>query len=556
MPNNQFFESRKKLNKSNLDQETVYNYLEKSAALYPEKPAIIFYDSVVSYAQLKRQVDCVAGFLQIEFGLKKNTPVMLFLQNSPQFIIAYYAIIRAEGIIVPINPMNKSDELRYYVEDSGSQSLFCAQDLIPRTESLLEDGTLKNIIAVTYSDYLFKPTDIKLSTEVTDDRHSYCNSNIYNWRDIFQFNYRPNKFRANSQDICMVPYTSGTTGRPKGCLIDHGNLNHTTVTPAHWISINCDSVVLSALPLFHAAGMQGSMNQPIYAGATIVLMTRWQPNSAAILIERYKVSYWTCVPTMALDFFCNPDLLRFQVESLVRIGGGGAAMPEATAEKILQFTGLEYREAYGLSETIGATHMNPQARPKRNSIGVPINDTESLIIDPLTLRQMKTNEEGEIVVRGPQVFKGYKDNNSATSEAFVEIENHYFFRTGDVGYRDEEGYFFVVDRLKRMINVSGLKVWPAEIENSLRGHPQVNEACVVGARDRRKGEIVKALIVLKKSISDEITCEEIITWARSRLSPYKVPVIMDFVDYLPKTATGKIMWRKLQEEEDRKTINL
>jgi fatty-acyl-CoA synthase len=226
-------------------------------------------------------------------------------------------------------------------------------------------------------------------------------------------------------------------------------------------------------------------------------------------------------------------------------------MPEALARKLEDVIGLPFVEGYGLSETMAPTHINPPHRPKRQCGGIPFYNTDARVVDLETFRDLGPNEVGEIIVRGPQVFRGYWKQPEATRQAFVEHEGERFFRTGDLGYYDEDGYFFITDRLKRMINAAGFKVWPAEVEAMLYAHPAIQEACVVGARDAYRGETVKAIVVVKKD-AKATTAEDIVSWAREKMAAFKVPRVVEFVDSLPKTATGKILWRELQERENRK----
>jgi fatty-acyl-CoA synthase len=235
---------------------------------------------------------------------------------------------------------------------------------------------------------------------------------------------------------------------------------------------------------------------------------------------------------------------------MTTLGGGGAAMPEALAKKLYDTLGLEFIEGYGLTETMAPSHSNPPQRPKRQCGGIPIFDTDSRVLDPETLRECGPNEVGEIVMSGPQVFKGYWRQEKATAEAFVEHDGRKFFRSGDLGYYDEEGYFFITDRLKRMINASGFKVWPAEVEAMLYAHPDIQEACIIGALDPYRGETVKAVIVPKPAARGRLKPEDITAWAHERMAAFKVPRVVEFVDELPKTATGKIFWRRLQEDEN------
>jgi len=295
--------------------------------------------------------------------------------------------------------------------------------------------------------------------------------------------------------------------------------------------------------------MQGGMNAPIYYGGTIVLMCRWDRDVAAELIQRHRIKLWTAISTMVMDFLANPRLEEYDLSSLQRVTGGGAAMPAAVAERLQQIVGAPYVEGYGLTETVAPTHINPIDRPKRQCLGIPIFNTDSRIVDPQTLKELPAGEVGEIVTRGPQVFAGYWRNEAATRTAFFELDGERFFRTGDLGYVDDEGYFFLVDRLKRMINASGYKVWPAEVETQMYRHPAIQEVCVIAAKDAHRGETVKAWVVLRASHKGAVTEQDIIDWARQNMAAYKYPRIVQFADSLPKSATGKVQWRTLQEAE-------
>jgi fatty-acyl-CoA synthase len=255
---------------------------------------------------------------------------------------------------------------------------------------------------------------------------------------------------------------------------------------------------------------------------------------------------------MIVDFLANPALGKYDLSSLVRIGGGGAAMPEAVAAKLQERIGLHFIEGYGLTETAAPSHSNPPHRPKRQCAGIPYFDTDSRVIDPVTLQELGPNEVGEIITHGPQVFQGYWKQPKATADAFIGHDGKKFFRTGDLGYYDAEGYFFITDRLKRMINASGFKVWPAEVEAMLYAHPDIQEACVIGTRDAHRGETVKAVVVLKPAARGKVRPEDISNWAKQHMAAYKYPRVVEFVEQLPKTGTGKILWRKLQEEEHKR----
>jgi fatty-acyl-CoA synthase len=308
-------------------------------------------------------------------------------------------------------------------------------------------------------------------------------------------------------------------------------------------------VYLSVLPFFHVTGMSGSMNGPLYVGATIILLSRWDRDVAAQCIQRYRVTVWHSISTMMIDFLSNPRLPEYDLSSLQTVRGGGAAMPEVIARRLQELTGREYVEGYGLSETMATTHLNPPQRPKRQCLGIPVFDVDSRVIDPDTLQELPANEIGEIVIHGPQVMRGYWNQPEATRDTFVEIDGKRFLRTGDLGRMDDEGYFFMVDRLKRVINTAGFKVWPAEVEAMMHNHPAIHEACVIAARDERRGETVKALVVLKEDSQGKVSEQDVIDWARAHMAAYKSPRIVEFVTMLPKSASGKVQWRDLQKQE-------
>jgi fatty-acyl-CoA synthase len=525
-----------------LPRETVYSNLAASAARHPERAAIDYYGTRITYRELKREVDALAGYLQQRCGVTRGERVLLYLQNSPQFVIAYYAILRADAVVVPVNPMNRTEELRHYVEDSDARTAIVGQDVLKQ----IEPQRLDHVIVAAYSDYLPAATDLPLPDFL---RVSPISSD---WSEAIAADLAPGPHLAAPEDLAVMPYTSGTTGKPKGCMHTHSSVQATTVPYLHWRGARETSVVLCALPMFHVTGMQAGMNSPIHLAATIVVLSRWDRDCAAMQIERARITNWSAITTMMVDFLSNPKLANYDLSSLEVLGGGGAAMPEALARKLEEVIGLPFVEGYGLSETMAPTHINPPQRPKRQCAGIPFFNTDARVIDPETRKELQVNEVGEIMVHGPQVFRGYWKQPEATAEAFIEHDGKSFFRTGDLGYYDEEGYFFITDRLKRMINCAGFKVWPAEVEAMLYAHPAIQEACVIGARDAYRGETVKAFIVLRKEFAGEIEPAAITDWAREKMAAFKVPRIVEFVEELPRTATGKILWRKLQEEENRK----
>jgi fatty-acyl-CoA synthase len=531
-------------------ETTLYDNLVVTTRRYPEKDAVHYYGAKRTYKEILEEVDYLAGFLEQSLNVKPGDRVILFMQNSPQYLIAFYAILRLRAIVVPINPMNTVNELSFYVKDCEVSTAIIGQELYDHIAPLLNNTSLKNLVIAAYSEYL--PSDVQtpnLPKEVIAPRHVFEKENNYFWKEAIEAKLSPSIYEGESGDVAILPYTSGTTGMPKGCIHTNKTVQANVVSAVHWSNGTVDAVHLTALPLFHVTGMLHSMHAPIYIGASMNILTRWNRDHAIQAIQDDAITHWVNISTMVIDFLANPNIKDYDISSLTSISGGGAPLPEAVGEKLLQLTGLKFVEGYGLSETISHTHFNPPDDPKLQCLGVPAFDVDARIVDPTTLEELGEGEIGEIVVHGPQVFKGYYNRPEETEQAFFEMDGKKFFRTGDIGRFDEDGYFFIVDRVKRMINASGYKVWPTEVESLLYKHPAIQQACVVGVPDPKRGETVKAFVILNHDYIGKTTEEEIVEWASGQMAAYKYPRIIEFKDQFPTTASGKILWRKLQEDE-------
>jgi fatty-acyl-CoA synthase len=527
---------------------------EVSARRFPNKAFLVYYDTKVSFAEFHNEAERVAGYLEQRCGVRKGDRVLLLMQNSPQFMIGYYGILRANAVVVPLNPMNLTPEILRYARDAGASAMLVSQELYPRVEPLLRSQDLEHVIVAAYSDYLKESTNLTVPDFITAPRIDHQAPGLSLWKDVLAADLTPGPLTAGPDDLCVMPYTSGTTGQPKGCMHTHRSVMHTTVGGMQWFALQPELTLLAVAPMFHVTGMQGGMNGPLFTGNTMVLLPRWDREVAAQCVQRYKVASWTAIPTMIQDFFLNPNVDKSDLSSIRRLSGGGAAMPAAVAQRLAN-VGITYIEGYGLTETIGATHINPADHPKQQCLGIPIFDTDSRVIDPVTLRELPPGEVGEIIMHGPQVFLGYWNKPEDTAQVFIELDGKRFFRSGDLGRMDEDGYFFIVDRLKRMINASGYKVWPTEVESLMYQHPAVQEACIIGTKDAHRGETVKAVIVPRAEWRDRVQAQPIIDWCREHMAAYKVPRVIEFVDALPKSGSGKIMWRELQERENAKSTS-
>jgi fatty-acyl-CoA synthase len=521
---------------------TIWYNLEVSARRFPGKAATVFYESHLSYSAFLQQAEALAGFLQQRCGVGEGDRVVLDMQNSPQFALAFYAILRAGAVVVPVSPMNVSDELEHYLSDAEAHTAIVAQEVYDEFRPLL-GKLLQHVIVATYSDYLTAQSELSIPETIRAPRSDVVDPGVAQWHYALAAQCPVRPLSRTADDLCAILYTSGTTGKPKGCMHTHASVMFNAVGGALWEGMSSDSVVLATAPFFHVTGMQHSMNAPIYMGASIVLLPRWDAEAAGLLFERLRCTHWANVPTMVVDLLAHPATAGRDLSSLQNVFGGGAAMPEAVAQQLFERCGVRYMEAYGMTETISQTHMNPPGNLRKQCLGIPTFDTESLVIDPDTGIPLSAGQHGEIVSRGPQLFQGYWNNQPATRASFIEIEGKSFLRTGDLGYYDEDGSFYIADRLKRMINASGYKVWPAEVELTLYKHPDIREVAVVSAPDARRGETVKAFIVLKLESQGKVNAADILAWARQHMAAYKVPRVLEFVDQLPRSSTGKIQWR-------------
>ena len=544
---------------------TLWHNLATSAERYPQKDALVFFGTRITYAELMRHSERLAAFLQ-SVGVAAGDRVLLDMQNCPQLVIAHFAILRADAVVVPVNPMNRAEELKHYILDPDARVALTTADLAGElaaaNRALSPPEQLRHIVVTRFTD-AFDP-GVTGADAPPPAWHDWLGTahpppaslaspaspslQLHRWEDAIACTHVLAPHAAGPDDLAVLPYTSGTTGLPKGCIHPHSTFMANAVAGAVWGNCCADNTVLAVVPMFHITGMVSMLHTAILVGATLVVMPRWDRDLAGRLISHRRVTHWTNIPTMVIDLLASPNFSQFDLSSLLYIGGGGAAMPQAVAERLFGACGLRYSEGYGLTETAAPSHANPPDAPRQQCLGIPFVGVDSRIVDPETLREVAVGEQGEIVTRGPQVFHGYWKRPDATEAAFFELDGHRFFRTGDLGRMDADGYFYLTDRLKRMINASGFKVWPAEVEALMFRHPAIQEACVIATRDAYRGESVKAVVVLRTSHAST-TPEEIIAWCRDNMAVYKAPRVVEIVASLPKSGSGKVMWRQLQEAE-------
>ncbi len=481
-----------------------------TAAAHPDQVAIKMDDFELTYAGLNGASSLAAGWLR-DLGVGPGDRVAIMLPNIPQFPIIYYGALRAGAIVVPMNPLLKEREVEYYLSDSGAKVLFAwegfASEAQPGADAA---GAAFEVVDGTFSERLGSHTP---APEVID---------------------------RDSDDTAVLLYTSGTTGKPKGAELTHSNLASNVAVSISLFDGGPDDVIFGGLPLFHSFGQTCGLNTAVACGATLTMIPRFDPTKALEVLQRDKVTVMQGVPTMYVALVQHPNNADYDTSSLKSSVSGGASLPVEVLKGFESAFGVALLEGYGLSETSPVASFNhPDKVQKAGSIGTPIKDVEMRLIDS-DWNDVPEGEIGEIAIKGPNVMKGYWNRPEATAESIKDG----WFRTGDLATRDDEGYYFIVDRAKDMIIRGGYNVYPREVEEILYEHPAVAEAAVVGVPDATLGEEVGAAITLKPGAT--ATADEIGEFVRDRIAAYKYPRIVWFIEEgLPKGPTGKILKREI-----------
>lgn len=525
-------------------EKPLHEFLRDNAGIAPNKAAINFYGREISFQELDTQTDKLANALG-DLGLKKGDRACLFLENSPQFVIGYFSILKAGGVVVAANPMFKEEELKYEIDDSSAKIIIAQDILYPKVNKVREDAGLSHVILTSFWDYLPPHPSIHLHPSMQAPKDRFPKT--YDLLELMDA-YRPEPPRINfnlKEDLALLQYTSGTTGFPKGAMITHYSLLYNVVGSAIWLGIQESDIHLSILPFFHVTGMVHSMCMPVYTRTMNVLLSRFDPQATVEAIQKYRCTTWTSITTMNVAVINYPDIEKYDLSSLKRCRSGGAPIPEEILRKWRAIVGTELGEGYGLSETISQTHMNPVSNLRYGSIGLPTFGVDCRIVDVETGRELPLGEEGELLIKGPMVMKGYWNRPEETEEVLKEN----WLATGDIARMDDEGYFYIVGRKKDLIKASGFSVYPVEVENFLYRHPAVKEVAVIGVPDPYRGENIKAFIILKPEYKNKVKEEEIIAWCKGKMAAYKHPRIVEFVEELPKTSSGKVLKRVLRENE-------
>jgi len=494
----------------------VAEHVERVARKTPHHPAIRFEGKTVTYEVLNACANALAGALRKK-GVKRGDRVALYLPNIPAFALAYLAAQKAGCIAVSINSIFKAEEARYIIDDSGAKVLFTVAELLPNV-SRSGSASLQHIVSCEGTG----PT-----AESLDD-----------WLALGTAEFATENMKPD--DPASLLYSSGTTGVPKGVTLTHNNIVSNTRTAAKYSGYRASDGLAVFLPLFHVFAQNYIMNGGFHAGATLVMFRRFVPDAVLAAIKNDGLTMFFAVPTIYIALLSA----RLPKEALAPVRyffSAAATMPEEISRRWTDLYGLRVNEGYGLTECSPFAAYNHRTRHKFGSVGTAVDDFEISIFDEAD-KEVKRGEWGEIVIRGPGVMKGYWARPKDTEWSLRGGWLH----SGDIGRMDEEDYVYIVDRVKDMINVSGFKVWPAEVENMLYRHPAVKELAVYGVPDAVKGEKVGVAIVLKEGAS--ATADEIVAYCREKLAVYKAPERVDFVRELPKSATGKILKRILREQ--------
>jgi long-chain acyl-CoA synthetase len=525
----------------------LYEILKKTARKHPQKTAITYFENEITYSELDSLSDKFAATLAA-FGISKGDRVALFLPNIPQFVIAYYGILKTGAALTAISPLHKEREVEYQLKDSETETILALDSLYPIVQNVWAKTKLKRAIITNQAEYASKTAPSK--TENMRD------ANVYDFRQLIEQNKAKTSPTVDInpvKDIAALQYTGGTTGTAKGAMLTHMNLVSNTLMFATWIrGTHSQETFLTALPLFHIYGMTTSMNVPISLAAKMILLPRFDPNAALQTIQKHRVTVFCGVPTMYAILLTNPDLNKYDLTSIRVCISGASPLPPHVQKKFMEITGGLLAEGYGLTEASPVTHCSPVDKTMKTvrvgSIGLPLPDTDAKICDAETgTQKLKPGETGELVVRGPQVMKGYWREPEETA---IVLRNGWLY-TGDIGRMDEEGYFYITDRKKDLIKYKDYSVYPREIEDVLYEHAAVKLCAVVGKPDSLAGEIPKAFVVLKEGA--QATSEEIMGFVKDKIAPYKIVREVEFRKELPLSSVGKVLRRVLREEEKEKT---
>ncbi|WP_368503602.1 long-chain-fatty-acid--CoA ligase [Alkalihalophilus sp. As8PL] len=537
---------------------SLHELVEQAAHKYPNNTALEFMGKSLTYSQFDLEVRRLANHLQ-SLGLKKGERVAIMLPNCPQGVIAYFATLLVGGVVVQTNPLYVERELEHQLSDSGAKIILCLDLLYPRVMKVKNATSVEHVIVTAIKDYL--PFPKNLIYPFIQKKNTKMTVNVEYSSTIHPFlsfvtkgnDKRPDVEIDPREDLALLQYTGGTTGLAKGVMLTHRNLVANTIQCRHWMYKMKEGQerTLAVLPFFHVYGMTVSMNLTLMNGNALHIVPRFDPKQVLKLISKKKITIFPGAPTMYIGLINHPDVKKYNLSSIEACISGSASLPAEIQQQFEELTGGRLVEGYGLTEASPVTHCNLLWGERRqSSIGLPWPNTEAAILSMETGEPANQGEVGELAVRGPQIMKGYWNRPEETAATMQDD----WLLTGDMGYMDEEGYFYIVDRKKDMIIAGGFNIYPREIEEVLYNHEDIQEAVAIGVPDEYRGETVKVFVVLKEG--KQLSEKELNQYCRKNLAAYKVPRLYEFREDLPKTIVGKILKRVLIEEEKEKTSAL
>ncbi len=528
------------------EPQPLHEHLRRHARATPEGTAIDWYGRRITWAELDAASDAFAARLQA-LGVHKGEPVALFLNNCPQYLMAHYGIQKIGAVVCPCGPLNKEHELQYQLDDLGARVLVAAEVLLPVVERVRAHTRLEHVFVVRHGELLPEVPDIAVPAELEAQRAAGqpLPEGGEDFLAVVASGGRPAPVALSMDDLALMTYTSGTTGMPKGAMLSYGNALFKTRAAAQCNGVAPEDRLLAVAPLYHIAGMVMGVNLPVYSGAAMTLLYRFDAVGVAEALERRRITWWYSIAPMNGALMQMPDARGRDWSALRRnaVTSFGFAWTEALARQWQAFAPncTSHEAAYGLSETHTVDTAMPADAIRWGTQGRAVPGNEIRIVDPGTGEPLPVGEQGEIVVRGPGNFLGYWNKPEATAQTLRNGWVH----TGDMGRLDAEGYLTFLGRFKEMIKVSGYSVFPEEVESILNRHPAVAQSAVIGVPDAEKGEVVRAFLVPKPG--QAIDAEAFIAWCREHMAPYKAPRELRVVDALPATGAGKVLRRLLKD---------
>ncbi len=524
----------------------IHELLDRSAEKYPGNTLTLFFGKALTYRKIKELSDSLAKSLT-EMGIRRKDKVALLLPNYPGFIISYYGILKTGAAVVPLNPLYTESELEYQLSESEAKAVITIPMFADKAAKLAEKLGITPIVDFI-SDYMPLPLKLILRMKERKRLKQAEKADFVEMRRLLDtpaYGFKPAE--TDPDELGVLIYSGGTTGVAKGIMLSHFAVVANAHQIAAWGQLTHKERILAVLPLFHGYGMNVCMNAPILSGMSMVLLPRFDAKEMAKTIAKYKPTTTAVVPTILIALSNLPDINKYDFTSLKAVWVGAAPLTKAVKENFEKKAGCRVIEGYGLTEAVTAIMANPyQGMHKIGSIGIPFPDVDARIVSIDDGKELPPNEQGEIVLKTPTVMMGYLNRPDETKET---VKDGWLF-TGDIGYMDEDGYFYITDRKKDLIIVGGFNVFPREIDEVLHRHPKVKEGITIGIPDEYKGEKIKVYIVLKDG--ETATKEKFIEYFKKHLAPYKVPKEIEFRKELPKNAIGKILRRILKEEELKK----